>query len=375
MIVTNWIAIGRNTGGLGVYNLTGGTLMKVSSGNRMNVGENSSGTLNVSGTGTVLMGAAEMRLGVGSAGNGTVNLNGGSITVNRVNRGTGTGTFNFNGGTLIAGDNATNAVFFGNLTAANVLTNGAIIDSGTNIITVTQALLDGTGGGGLTKLGNGTLILNGANTYTGSTLINAGTIGGSGTIAGPVSVASGARLSPGTSIGTLTVNNTLNLAAGSTTFVEVSFDGGVTNNDVVTGLTGVTYGGSLVVSNSGAAPLVAGTVYKLFNSAAPGTGNFSSVTVLPSGSATFNPSTGELTINSSGVLALNPPKFSGGNLILTGTGTPGSGYSILTSTNVATPLSLWTTNVSGTFDGSGALSNAIPVSISEPTRFFLLRQP
>jgi fibronectin-binding autotransporter adhesin len=336
------------------------------------VAENGNGTLNMSGTAEVTA-RGTFSVGKGGTGNGTVNLNGGTLTVHRVGGGAGVSAFHFNGGTLVA-TTSTNA-FFGGLTTTTVKSGGAIINSGTNIITVTQALLDGTGGGGLTKTGNGTLQLNGANTYTGTTLVSAGTLGGSGTIAGPVSVASGARLSPGTSIGTLTVNNTLNLAAGSTTFVEVSFDGGVTNNDVVTGLTGVTYGGSLVVSNSGAAPLVASTVYKLFNSAAPGTGNFSSVTVLPSGSATFNPSTGELTISSTGSVTLNPPKFSGGNLILTGTGAPGSAYSILTTTNIATPVSLWTTNVSGIIDGSGALSNAIPVSISEPTRFFRLRQP
>jgi hypothetical protein len=154
----------------------------------------------------------------------------------------------------------------------------------------------------------------------------------------------------------------------------VSMDDGP-GNDQIAGLTGLTYGGSLVVSNSGSASLVAGTVYKLFDSAVAGTGNFSSVTVLPAGSATFDPATGELTITSVGAVTLNPPVFSGGNLILTGSGTPNGNYSVLTSTNLATPLSQWATNVSGVFDGSGFMSNAIPVSTSEPSRFFQLREP
>jgi hypothetical protein len=73
---------------------------------------------------------------------------------------------------------------------------------------------------------------------------------------------------------------------------------------------------------------------------------------------------------------INSPKVSGGNLILTGTGgTPGGSYTWLTSTNLATPVASWTTNTTGTFDGSGAFSNAIPINHAELDRFFLLRTP
>ena len=66
----------------------------------------------------------------------------------------------------------------------------------------------------------------------------------------------------------------------------------------------------------------------------------------------------------------------GGNLALFGAGgTPGGTYTWLASTNVATPRSAWSTNSTGTFDSSGAFSNAIPIQTSEPARFFLLRMP
>jgi hypothetical protein len=66
----------------------------------------------------------------------------------------------------------------------------------------------------------------------------------------------------------------------------------------------------------------------------------------------------------------------GGNFVLTGSGgSPGGTYSVLTSTNVGTALSTWTTNTSGTFNGAGGFSNSIPVSSSEPARFFLLKSP
>jgi len=188
-------------------------------------------------------------------------------------------------------------------------------------------------------------------------------------------VAAGAALAPGNSIGTLTINNTLTLAAGSTVTAEVSLDG-TPSNDQVTGLTGVTYAGTLVVNNVGASPLVAGTVFKLFNSTPAGTGNFTTVTVLPSGSATFNPATGEVTITSAGAPTVNPPVLTGGALILTGTGgTPGGSYNWISSTNVAAPVANWTTNVSGVFDGSGAFSNGISILPTEPARFFRLKTP
>jgi hypothetical protein len=130
------------------------------------------------------------------------------------------------------------------------------------------------------------------------------------------------------------------------------------------------------VTNVGTNALVAGTVFKLFNSAVPGTGNFSSVTILPAGYGSFNPTTGELTITSSGIFVGNPPVASGGNLILTGSGgAPGGPYTVLTTTNVATPLANWSTNSTGTLSASGSYSNAVPINVSEPTRFFRVRQP
>lgn len=82
-----------------------------------------------------------------------------------------------------------------------------------------------------------------------------------------------------------------------------------------------------------------------------------------------------------GVAVSSRPKIGssrlvGGNLIVTGSGgSVGGSYHVITSTNVGAPLSTWTTNTSGTFDTSGNFSNNIPVSSSEPARFFLIKTP
>ena len=69
------------------------------------------------------------------------------------------------------------------------------------------------------------------------------------------------------------------------------------------------------------------------------------------------------------------PKVSGGSLILTGTnGTPASGYTWLVATSLSAPIN-WTTNSTGTLDGLGAFSNAIPINPSQPASFFRLRLP
>lgn len=70
------------------------------------------------------------------------------------------------------------------------------------------------------------------------------------------------------------------------------------------------------------------------------------------------------------------PGVIGGNLVLTGTGgTPGRGYTLLQTTNLAPPV-VWTTNVTGTLDGTGSFSNSIPILAGHAVNiFFRLRMP
>jgi hypothetical protein len=72
---------------------------------------------------------------------------------------------------------------------------------------------------------------------------------------------------------------------------------------------------------------------------------------------------------------VNPVKISGGNLIVTGTGATNYGYTILTTTNLTTPLTNWTVSATGVTDGSGMFSNAIPVNASQGSSFFRVRMP
>jgi hypothetical protein len=69
------------------------------------------------------------------------------------------------------------------------------------------------------------------------------------------------------------------------------------------------------------------------------------------------------------------PKVAGGNLILTGrSGPPGSGYTWLVATNLSAPIA-WQTNRTGTVDGTGAISNSIPIKPAQPASFYRLRVP
>src|SRR6185437_2488402 len=73
---------------------------------------------------------------------------------------------------------------------------------------------------------------------------------------------------------------------------------------------------------------------------------------------------------------IHPPYVSDGNLILTGSGgAPNSGYTLLTTTNLALPLSVWTVSTTGTLDGSGSFSNSVPVNAQESGRFYQIRIP
>ena len=92
---------------------------------------------------------------------------------------------------------------------------------------------------------------------------------------------------------------------------------------------------------------------------------------------TFNPANGQLTLASAVVSqpTINQVSVSGGNLILQGTnGTASATYSIVTTTNVATPIANWTTNQTGVFGPGGVFSNAIPLN-TDPAWYFRIKTP
>jgi autotransporter-associated beta strand protein len=232
----------------------------------------------------------------------------------------------------------------------------------------------GNAGGGLTKIGSGTLYVTGTNTYTGTSTVNAGTLVCVGPVAGPVTVASGGTLavgSPLTSFGTNTIAGALTLSAGGTNLMKINATSGA--KDMLTGMSQVTYGGTLVITNLGG-PLAGGASFKLF-AAGSFSGAFSAIVPATPGSGlAWN--TDELT--SSGTLQVvtavrSHPKFTGltaigGSLVLSGTNATGS-YVLYGSTNLTLPLMDWTPVFTNTFSGPFSFTNAM----NSPQMFYLLQ--
>ena len=165
------LTIGRTAGSNGLYAISGGTLNQTNPSAAILVGEEGTGTLNVSGTGAVIA-AGPIRVG-NSGGTGTINLDGGTLTTTQVIKTrAGTATFNFNGGTLRAASNQT--AFVQGMTNAYVKAGGGVVDTQAFDVTIAQRLLHdsslgATPDGGLVKQGTGVLRLSANNTYTGDT--------------------------------------------------------------------------------------------------------------------------------------------------------------------------------------------------------------
>ncbi len=276
-------------------------------------------------------------------------------------------------------------------------TNRTINEQNTTMPSTISGVISDAGlGCGITKIGAGTLVFSAVNTYDGPTTVSngtllvngqidtntvtvaGGTLGGSGTIRGPVTVLSGGTLAPGTSaIGTLTINNTLTLNGNLYFKVNKSLSPAQSNDIASVSGTLTSSGiGTLTVSNMGPA-LVVGDRFKLFNKAVP---NGSTLGVSGGGVQWANnlQADGSISVDS---LTVPTPVINsvtllsdGTNLVFSGNNGPvGGGYSVLSSTNLATPLANWVLQASGTFDSAGEF-NYTNV-INGPVNFLLLRIP
>jgi autotransporter-associated beta strand protein len=257
----------------------------------------SSGTLTFSNASVGARGPTIRLTGPGFTCNVPIYLTLGDITT------TNYGTNFFLAGYNSSGDQVFNGVISGGATLQRSASGGTTILNTVNTYT------------NETTVSGGTLLVNGQ-IGPAPVTVTGGTLGGSGTILGPVTVTN-ATLAPGNrAIGTLSINNSLTLESNSTTSVEVSKT--PHTNDLVRGLTAITYAGTLSATNL-AGTLAGGDAFTLFSAANP-TGNFSSIAGSPGAGLgwVFNPTNGVLSVITT--VATNPTNITfastNGNLTL-----------------------------------------------------------
>lgn len=255
------------------------------------------------------------------------------------------------------------------------------------------------GEGTFLKTTTGTVLLSCDNTYTGATTVNDGSLilnghvgpgevtvaggklCGHGPVSGNVTVQAGGLISPGISVGQLSLTAGLYLQPDSVTWMEINKLAGT--NDLLQGMTNVSYGGRLVVTNL-AGTLQLNDTFKLFDSAEY-TGGFTDFELPPLEEGLVW-DTSALLVDGSVKIASNtqpppPPQVTNvslvsGEFVMSGSGGPTNGdFYVLATTNLAWPATNWSVIATGQFDATGCFQWTNPVPDFLPQQFFLLQLP
>ena len=327
----------------------GGTGLSQRDGRVVYAGGGSYAAFNLTGLATIGADngmATNVALSIGASGAAVLDLNGFNQTLAALLKGGSAATVTNSSATLsllTVGrdlDNTYSGLITGNL---------GLVKDNTNVLTLGGANTYS----GPTTVKQGGLLIQGVNSGAGAvTVVAGGTLGGNGAILGPVMIAAGGTLSVGVSaIGRLGITNSLTFLAGSTNLVEVNTTSAT--SDSVGGLSSVTLGGTLVITNLGAAPFTTSSTFKLFDAAAIAGAFDAIVPAAPSAALAWDTST--LTVD--GVLRVKlaaAPTIAmvgllpDGNFRLTLNGSIGQPYSVLVSGDVALPLAAWTVLQTGT---------------------------
>lgn len=358
-------------------------------------------------TGTIIHATAQPDFGIEKTGNGVLRFS----NTNTFNGVTNSGiAISINGGTVIANApetpgvsgplgaaTGTNTAFiaFGGGTlqysSVNVFDYSSrfVQDQPYSINTAGQNVTFATGfifGSSVTKLGAGTLALTSTtNSYQGSTVVGGGTLitTTTATGAGTYTATNGGVLDVQVAAsGAQLLMSTLTLGGSATDASTLQIDTGVTASPTVAPVNaqgGITTNGTVNIALSGNA-LSAGTFPLI---AYTGTS--------PSGALHFIPPfgfAGTLSDNNAGLISVtltvsivNPStnanithvSLSGTNLLIHGTNNnvPNTNfhYLVLTTTNVATPLSKWEPVVTNSFNADGTFDYTNPIVPGTPRQF------
>jgi autotransporter-associated beta strand protein len=290
----------------------------------------------IGGTGqlTVADGAGGGILSLTNTGNsysGGTLLSGGTLAIQNDSV-LGTGGLTFNGGALQTG------VSLSDSRSILLESLGGIFDTAGTTSTLSGLM---SGGGALTKISSGTLILSGANTYTGGTVIKGGVL----------QVSNESNL--GGNSGAITLNGGILQTAGALSDsrnVYLGASGGTIdtdgNNDVFSGVfSDSTTAGSLAKIGSGILTLSAVNTYTGGTTVSAGT--------LQMGIANAMPTGGALTIGSGGTFSMNGFNQTNalGNVVNNGAFNMGAGQ----------------LNLAGTYQGSGTLSMTLQPGVTNIT--------
>jgi len=303
-------------------------------------------------------------------GSGTIWLGSGGMQINantQITNSAGNPALAGTGGVHINIPPPTGAFGIATFNCTNTYTGDTIIAQG-------GLILGSLGGIPNTSL----IVLSNAATFSvaakaaGFVLLAGQTLAGDGLVLGRMTA--NGTVSPGASIGTLTFNTNLTLAG--TTIIDVSHSGSTVTNDQVLCSQALTYGGALIVTNSGPDPLVAGNTFNLFSALAH-SNSFSAVQ-LPALGYGLNWNTNGL---GTGVVqvVLTVPVFSSvslseTNLVMSGSnGLAGEPYYVLTSTNLTLPTSNWIRLLTNNFGMDGTFNESIPIAPADVERFFRLQ--
>jgi autotransporter-associated beta strand protein len=287
------------------------------------------------------------------------------------------GSVNLNGNCVIGAAPAARG------TPIQLSLNGPVIGTGSLIKPSQDTLsLSGTNTySGTTTVSGGTLSVDGVNRGAGMITVSAGgTLGGIGIIHSPVTIAAGGALAPGntnTPMATLSISNTLVLAG--TTTMDLNKSGTTLTSDLITNISTLSLGGTLQLNATGDA-LAAGDAFKIFSFAAANGAIAAFDPPTPGDGLMWDTSTlktdGKIRVS---VAQASRPGIgsillSGGKVILTGTNGSASGnYYVLSSTNVALPLSSWTSIGTDVFNnGNFGFTNSIDPSAKQ--EFYIIQQ-
>ena len=328
-----WLIVNRDvgSGGIGILNLTGGTMTFTGPAGQFqnNWGTNGTAIINI-GNATLTAANADINLNQkNNAGNfGEINLlTGGTLQAHSIaSNATGTKLVNFNGGTLKA-STATATFITTNNTGVNVFANGGTIDNNGVAITIPVGLLAATGNGV-----SSVAVTSGGSGYLGAPAVTFS--GGGGTGAAGYATVSG---------GVITGIVITNPGTGYTSAPTITLTGGGSSNATIgTISTAANTSGGMIFQGAGTTTLTGASTYTGGTTISAGT--------LAYGASNALADTGAVNVNG-GTLALGANSDTVGAVTLT------SG-SITGSTGVLTGASygVQSGTISGILGGSGVLT-------------------